>query len=668
MINPSIASTPSLNLPTHPDNFPPATSTGPMADDWSDFQTGVIRLGQGRLETLAQLAERGLEIDRYQNGVVEVKVQRPPITEVLLSGGGAKGVAFSGMVKAMEAFKTLEGVRTISGSSAGAISAAFLACGMVHADFDKMSDETKLIELLDSHNKVLGPIQKVSSVIGKGIAKAPGNAGTVGQLLFDLLPRLQSKAVPLEDLLHEKMVTTIQSRFEKALENHRQLSQQTVDCVDRIKTRGHVTFGDLATLSKDMPEIKQLNITGTAMFDGRPQLVVFNASLTPDMDVARAARISGSLPIVFQRPTEEGLPFQSEGERTSFQDGGIMLNTPIMELYEPHFPMSPIPEEDQLILKFESENDGAGKDRGTLLSTLADKFVGVHYTAQEALMQKGSLDFGRQTIVVPLKTEKGNFTGTVKGTVNFSMPLDDKNYLQKELEIKVAQYLRNHERSETYTFNSIGGALLALDDQLFEAVAKELQHIPGCEEVINFRQHAQETMMVLSQALSDAKKTTKKSLSLTEEMRKAIRTLDLLGDTPGKTEWLAKKLNHGNTPDYMELLQAVKRMDAGTEGPKSVVLTEAIKEMNIRDIAIKSANFIREVIYPSLYHLGQPDSNVKLLSRAIFDLQQARNVEDFNNVLKRITEEYVSRTFPNSKSPLNSTTIEQAKAWLIPDN
>ncbi|MBC3340011.1 type III secretion system effector protein exou, partial [Pseudomonas proteolytica] len=60
---------------------------------------------------------------------------------------------------------------------------------------------------------------------------------------------------------------------------------------DRLSTGAGPTFRDLEVLSRHIPAIKQLNITGTGMFDGRPQLVVFNASLTPDMDITRAALI-----------------------------------------------------------------------------------------------------------------------------------------------------------------------------------------------------------------------------------------------------------------------------------------------------------------------------------------------------------------------------------------
>ncbi|WP_237885625.1 patatin-like phospholipase family protein [Pseudomonas sp. PGPR40] len=667
----SVPQTASVRQSSNSEHATRGPSSGPVDHDWSDFKTGSRHIGQGQgpSETLVQsLTEREMTIRRYDNGVVEIDLKRPDIDRLVLSGGGAKGVAFSGMVKALEQHQALDKIRSIFGSSAGAISAAFLASGMGHADFDKMSDETNLVSLLDSHNKVLGPIQHVSSVIGKGIAKIPGKTGTIGRLLFDLMPRLQSKAVPLEELLHEKMVESIQSRFTQALHDpQQQLSQATKDCVEKININGYVTFGDLATLSKDMPEIKQLHITGTAMFDERPQMVVFNASLTPEMDVARAAHISGSLPVVFQKPSEQGLPFQTDEERTSFQDGGIMLNTPVVDLYEPQFPMSPIPESDQLILKFESGNGGNKKDRGTLTSALADKFVGVNYAARDAQEASGIKAFEKQTIIVPLKTEKGDFTGTLNGTVNFSMPLEHKNNLQQRLDNEVSEYLKRHASSETYTFNSIGGALLTLDDRMFDAAANELQNDPACADVIDFRQQAQQTMANLSQALLEAKATSPDKLNLTAPLKDAINRFDQLGNMPGKIEWLAKKLNHGNVPDYMELLQAVKRIDAETAGPKSVVLTKAIEEMGVRNIKTKSENFIREVISPSLYRLDQPDSNVKVLTRAISDLRESTNPADFNAVLNRIADKYVSRNFPNSSRPFKSTTVAQVRAWLIPD-
>lgn len=140
-----------------------------------------------------------------------------------------------------------------------------------------------------------------------------------------------------------------------------------------------------------------------------------------------------------------------------------------------------------------------------------------------------------------------------------------------------------HEPSETYTFNSMGGALLALDDQMFEAAMLELKNDQACEAVIAFRQQAQHALDDLKQAVIDAFSTSRDKLELSREMHEAMHYLDQVGDTPGKTAWLAMKLNHGSVPDYRELLQAVKHLHAETTGPKSVVLTEAITQMGTRE-------------------------------------------------------------------------------------
>lgn len=137
-----------------------------------------------------------------------------------------------------------------------------------------------------------------------------------------------------------------------------------------------------------------------------------------------------------------------------------------------------------------------------------------------------------------------------------------------------------HKPSETYTFNSMGGALLALDDQMFEAAMLELKNDQACEAVIAFRQQAQHALDDLKQAVIDAFSTSRDRLELSREMHEAMHYLDQLGDTPGKTAWLAMKLNHRSAPDYRELLQAVKRLHAETTGPKSMVLSEAIKQMS----------------------------------------------------------------------------------------
>ena len=94
-------------------------------------------------------------------------------------------------------------------------------------------------------------------------------------------------------------------------------------------------------------------------------------------------------------------------------------------------------------------------------------------------------------------------------------------------------------------------------------------------------------------------------------------------------------------------------------------MSRAVTEMQKRDIGVKAANFIREVIYPSLYRPGQPSANVELLQRAVRDLGEATTPQEFNRVLDGIVKHYRARNKPWGKPP-GSTTVEQAKAWRIP--
>jgi exoenzyme U len=629
------------------------------------------RAVNGQFETLVQSPTgRELTIRRYDTGAVEVDLKRPDIDRLILSGGGAKGVAYSGMVKAMEEHQLLDKIESIYGSSAGAITAALLASGMGHADFDKLSDELDLVKLLDSENSFVKTLQSCMSTLGKQIAKIPGKAGSLGKSLADLLLRLDSKAMPLETLIRDKTVESIKAQYHKALADPQpQISEASKKCFEEMVARGYVTFADTETLSRDIPEIKQLHITGTAMFEGRPQLVVFNASLTPDMDIAVSAHVSASLPIVFQSPSVQGLPFQiyEEGERTSFKDGGIMLNTPVLNLFDPEFPMSVIPEREPLILKFQSEKGGKKNDRGTLVSALIDKFVGAPHSARDAQDANRIMAYEKCIVTVPLKTSEGDFTGTINGTVNFSMPAHIKNHLQEETEIEVDMHLAiRKQHAETYKFESLDEALLALDDPLFDESRVALKDDQPSQDIITFRPLAQEELVILQSAVNAANHSMGGSLQLTTATFNAIATLDQLCDTPAKTEWMAKRLNHGNIPELMQLLQVVRSMDKGSAGPKSPVMTKAIEEMSVREVVTKSENFMREVIFPSLYRLNQPSSNVNLLNQAIADLCNAKDPESYNAVLNRIADDYVSRNFPKSSQPFKSTTVNQARAWLIP--
>ncbi|SDW22973.1 patatin-like phospholipase family protein [Pseudomonas sp. NFACC08-1] len=633
--------------------------------------------------------EQSITIVEHDDGVVLI-IGRPPIGRLAMSGGGVKGAAFSGAIEALEAMDIMKSIHTISGSSAGAISAALLASGMNHKGFDRISDKISLIQLLDSDKADVKAEQREWSRMGENMKALP-----MVQLLCNLLPRLGTKGTELEKLIREESCAA----FVALCKNRTGLTELAQKAIADVQTRNYVTFRDLEILSKEVKEIKALEITGTAMFKEGAQLVVFSAELTPDMDIAKAAHISAALPIVFSKPTEQGLPFQERKEEgsdegidevTAFADGGILRNTPIHGLGDPVTSMSAIPDEESLILVFESVPSKKSM-HGTGLSAFADWFLGAPHAASSAHDAKRMEDFEKQIVTVLLNTKEGDRRGMLKGTLAFDISEESKNYLQEELRKETLKHLdKRGAARETHPLPSLDTALLALNDKLFIQLGAQLEGNETYAEVKAFRQAALTALSELKVAI------TPSGLEPTPELRNAILNLDVVADTPDKVEWLAKRITHDNDPDFMYLLQAAVRWDreASDAARRAVeklnlgndqdliqhlqaaarreirasahtpqVIRQAVEEMNRRDIATRAANVVQHVLYRSLFRGGQPGSNITLLSRAIHDLNDVQNKYAFNNVLLRVIHNYKSRS--TGLSNPKSTTINDLRERLI---
>lgn len=605
---------------------------------------------------------RNVTLLRDHQGRVDVFLSAPAVTSLVLSGGGAKGIAFSGVVRALEDAQKLEGIQSISGSSAGAISAALIASGMGAQAFDRLSDSIDLPSLLNSKDVVTAWMQDASSTLGKLVGRLPGAAGNISQLLMTLLPRLQTEALPLEEVIRNE---SRQSILEHIAQTPRETRPgEVMHIADKLSAGAAPTFGDLDVLSRHIPAIKQLNITGTGMFAGRPQLVVFNASLTPQMDIARAAHISGSLPLVFKSPEERGHGFQTSTETTAFKDGGMLLNTPAPGVVDRAFPESPLTKSESLIVKFESDAADARTRSGSFFSSLADRITCVPHSAAGAFQDKKLEAFAEQIVTLPLKTEKGDFRGLLTGTVNFTMQDEHKQHLQAKARQAVDAHLERRSTAlERHSFQSLDDAVLAMDDAMLASVQPALQKDPAAADVLTFRKNAQQALHALDGAIIEANQA-KGALVFTPKILSALRNLDALARRPEQIDWLGRRLNVASQRNFQQLLQVATKQIASGALPMSKVIGSAVAEMSVRDIAMKAESFTREVIYPSLFRPGQPDANVELLHRAAQDLAWSSTPTEFNRVLDTISDRYKARNKPWDRMS-SATTVEQAKAWRV---
>lgn len=218
-------------------------------------------------------------------------VTRPPAkrTDLVLSGGGVKGIGLVGAVVAlMDAGYTAE---RVSGTSAGSIVGAIVAAA---SQGRQMSGaEVKRLALSLDYGKFLdpGPIERVP-LIGPSLAVARGSGIYRGDYAYDWV-RSQLKAL------------------------------------------GVSTFGDLAIDDPELPPEQRYKLVVTVADVTTGQLVrlpwdyrrVYGVD-PDDQQVADAVRASMSIPFIFRPVTLTS----TTGLKSTLVDGGILSNFPIDSL------------------------------------------------------------------------------------------------------------------------------------------------------------------------------------------------------------------------------------------------------------------------------------------------------------------------------------------------
>ncbi len=243
----------------------------------------------------------------------------PLIENLVLRGGGAKGVGNGPALMEMERAGLLAGVNKIVGTSVGALTAVSLASGQSAQAYSRMSEEQSMLELLTTG--------------GDFEARYPGidmswRIGFRSGRALELLDEVSATHVSsylAENWsnagFQEKIEALRQAAGETAVSRLAQLRQQDFE-VDR--TRQMITFQDLALLHQLEPaRFKNLVLTGWD--NTRRETMFFSAETTPDMSIAVAGRISMAFPVVFKSVTVD--PGDGGGART-FSDGGIGSNIP----------------------------------------------------------------------------------------------------------------------------------------------------------------------------------------------------------------------------------------------------------------------------------------------------------------------------------------------------
>ena len=208
----------------------------------------------------------------------------PPYRNLVMEGGGIRGIAYGGALLELEQRGMLAGLRRVGGTSAGAIQAALLAVGY------------SAQEIIDVVNAT--PVQRLND----------------GRFIF--------------------FGGTHRLVKEYGWYRGDEFSTYLGELVARKTRNAHLTLGELHELATREPgRFRDLYTTGTNLTQQRVQ--VFSHETTPTMRVADAVRISMSIPLYFRAVLLDadnrvvtGAPAPGQPVQV-LVDGGLLANYPV---------------------------------------------------------------------------------------------------------------------------------------------------------------------------------------------------------------------------------------------------------------------------------------------------------------------------------------------------
>ena len=212
---------------------------------------------------------------------IPVFSQNTTYKNLVLEGGGIRGIAYGGALNELQERNILPGITRIAGTSAGAIQAALLAVGYTPQEITEITFKTNIQKLSDGRLFFLGGFPRLANQFGwyRG-------------------------------------------------ENFRNLLE---DLITRKIGKSDLTFAQLHALA-EQNRAKDLYVTGTSLT--RQKAITFSYETYPDMKVSSAVRISMSIPLFFRAVIidQKGNIIQKPKDLSGLDvmvDGGIIANYPI---------------------------------------------------------------------------------------------------------------------------------------------------------------------------------------------------------------------------------------------------------------------------------------------------------------------------------------------------
>lgn len=637
---------------------------------------GASRVGKGRKPAKLPLVTgepleievsgtRKVAIIRSPDGRVAFKAPPPPVGELTFSGGGGKGAALPGAAKAL--FPIMKDVTVVKGASVGSLTASLMAAGIDPDTFKQVGDSERTTQRI-----LEGRSQGGKMALLRGLTGNP----LTGEGLYSVVREEMNKAAGKHiDALWDKLPQELAGRLDAP--NGDTESDDDPSGIDGVsvgllrqvnairqkiaKGEAGLTFRDLATLHKAIPEIKEVEISATLMGDdvgegglveGKRQLAMFNADTQPDMEVAKAAQASAALPPVFA-PVEIAL---AGGMKGKFMDGGVMNNAPSSQTVQAQRKVDPIPTSGSLTYTFQSDDDS--EDEAMLSGRpkpgsrgMIDKKLKAELTASDYGKNRLLADTPDDIVIVPLKFDvvdgngrpvktwygkqkKEDFSTLLGGTINFNISQQNKDKLQQLTATATEQHLEKRAQPKTNEFASVKQMLNCIGADDLDGLVKA--GFEGAREEQAFRSEALDKVkaLIAIQGWDDKQLQQNDAAKLLEELEQ------LAGGDVDRLGFVARELcRSGRLDDFLK--QAAER--GGDGAPMVVQVGKAVADSF--DAQAHAQNVLREVIYPRMTR-KMTKSQQAVIGQVDDMLRAARSKDEVNEALDIVID-----AFPPGKKP-----------------
>jgi exoenzyme U len=586
---------------------------------------------------VSKAGSRNISIFETNDGSYELHLDRPPIKRLVLSGGGEKGLSYAGTTKSLEQTGALNKIESCFGSSAGALQACVIAIGGTAEEVKKYSDKINTNNLLkqenDFYDKTNIPFIEDKPVSKLGIIKA----------IWDTIVRLYKKhnsvGIRYEAYVNHVIAKILLARMK---DNDLLLEPDLQDIIEKLKKQekdprdliNTINFNDLNRLSKHIPQIKDLTVTGTANIGGKHQLVLFNKDSFSETSLSHAVRISSSLPLVFPAVSQEN--FLNTNEDIQLIDGGCIMNTPDPGIIHQTFE-NDLKKDESLILVFNA-NTNIKKTAST-----EDKFAKVPITMLKAEGRRLRADYASQMLEVPISTYIGKKRVSLS-TISFFTTKETVDAVQQEAEKKTMEHLNTRaSQQQQYKFTNLKNLLNSLSDTELEEIE---QATPGtCNDIIQMHKLGYETIDNIKKRIS--KYDDENDIPKDEKINAIIDELAILNqqvqNEPEFMNWFSFIINDSNDPELNRFVDLTR--DSLKPSNNDFIVFNTIHSERARREHRNSVFYtIREHIYPVLYSSNISNKNRQLIITAIDDLLKSSTPHELKDIMENLQQNYKSDT------------------------